>query len=314
MQTKPLFHMDAGGPPERPQVSVVGLGCNNFGMRIDEAETRAVVHKALDCGITFFDTADMYGGGGKSEKYLGKALGPRRKEIILATKFGYSVNGSKENVIASVEASLKRLGTDVIDLYQIHKPDPDTPIEETLGAMDRLIRDGKLRFIGCSNFSADQLDQAMRAAADHGLARFVTLQNRHSVLHREPEAEVLPACARHGVGFLPFFPLENGLLTGKYRKGETPDENTRLGAMQHFADMALTEENFAIVEELETFTANQGRTLLELAFSWLIANPDIPTVIAGATRPDQIESNVKSASWALSGDDLAEIDRITQRQ
>ncbi len=309
MKTKPLFGAQGGGP----EVSVIGLGCNNFGMRIDESETDVVVNTAIDAGINFFDTAEMYGGGGKSEEYLGAALGARRKNIILATKFGYNPDGSKNNVVKSVEGSLKRLKTDYIDLYQLHKPDDDTPIEETLAAMDKLIQEGKVRYIGCSNFSAEQLDQAAAAAESSGTAPFVTLQNRYSILHGEPEESVLPACERHDVGFLPFFPLENGLLTGKHKRGVEPGEDTRIGAMDHFRKMALTDDNFTAVEKLEEFVSDKGHTLLELAFSWLAAQPQVVSVIAGATKAEQINANAAAGDWTLSADDLAEVASITGR-
>jgi len=299
--------------PDAPDVSLVGLGCNNFGMRIEEDEAHAVVHKALDVGINFFDTAEMYGGGGTSEEYLGRALGVQRKDIILGTKFGYGVDGSKENVVKSVEGSLKRLGTDTIDLYTLHKPDPGTPIEETLEAMDALVRAGKVRYIGCSNFSGEQLDEAIAVSSANDLAPFVAAQNRLSLLRREEEGDIVPACARQGVGFVPFFPLESGMLTGKYARGAVPDEGHRMTHMARFAEQALTDENYGIVEALQAFAAAKGHTLLELAMSWLAAKPEVISVIAGATTPEQVEQNAAAASWKLSAGEIAEIDTLTAR-
>ncbi len=294
------------------QVSVVGLGCNNFGMRIDETQTGIVVNKAIDAGINFFDTAEMYGGGGVSEEYLGKALGSRRGEILLTTKFGYSPpDGSRGNIVKSLEGSLKRLGTDYLDLYQIHKPDPKTPIEETLEAMDSLVRQGKVRYIGCSNYSGAQLDEARAASAKGGFAPYVTVQNGHSLLNREVEDEVLPACREHGVGFIPFFPLESGLLTGKYKRGETAPEGTRLSD-ERFAGRFLKQERFDVVERLEAFAMAQGHTLLELALSWLVSKPEVVCVIAGATKPEQIDQNIAAAQWTLSEDEFAQVDRLTR--
>lgn len=308
MRMKKLF----AGDPSAPEVSVVGLGCNNFGMRIDEAQTDIVVNKAIDAGINFFDTAEMYGGGGVSEEYLGKALGSRRGEILLTTKFGYSPpDGSRGNIVKSLEGSLKRLGTDYLDLYQIHKPDPKTPIEETLEAMDSLVRQGKVRYIGCSNYSGAQLDEARAASAKGGFAPYVTVQNGHSLLNREVEDEVLPACREHGVGFIPFFPLESGLLTGKYKRGETAPEGTRLSD-ERFAGRFLKQERFDVVERLEAFAMAQGHTLLELALSWLVSKPEVVCVIAGATKPEQIDQNIAAAQWTLSEDEFAQVDRLTR--
>jgi aryl-alcohol dehydrogenase-like predicted oxidoreductase len=308
MQMKKLF----AGDPTAPDVSVVGLGCNNFGMRIDEAQTGIVVNKALDAGINFFDTAEMYGGGGVSEEYLGKALGSRRGEILLTTKFGYAPpNGSREHIMESIEGSLKRLGTDYLDLYQIHKPDPDTPIEETLEAMDSLVQQGKVRYIGCSNYSAAQLDEARAASAKGGFAPYVTAQNGHSLLNREVEDALLPACRKHGVGFIPFFPLESGLLTGKYQRGVAAPEGTRLSD-ERFAGRFSSDERFDVVEKLEAFAKEQGHTLLELAMSWLVSKPEVVCVIAGATKPDQIDANIAAARWQLSEEEFAQVDALTR--
>ena len=260
MEFKDLFQ----NRPAAPRVSVVGLGCNNFATRLDEAGSRAVVHQALDAGINFFDTADSYGEGG-SEIFLGKALGARRKEIVLGTKFGYTGGASRDKVVRSVEGSLKRLGTDFIDLYTVHKPDPDTPIAETLEALNGLVRAGKVRHIGCSNFSAEQLDEALGVAGENDLSPFVAAQNRLSLLRREAERGIAAACRDRGVGLVPFFPLESGMLTGKYRRGEALDAGTRLGKVARLAEEAFTDENYAIVEALAAFSESRGHTLVELA-------------------------------------------------
>jgi aryl-alcohol dehydrogenase-like predicted oxidoreductase len=292
-------------------VSVVGLGCNNFGGRLDEPGTERVVHAALDAGINFLDTADIYGGT-KSEEFLGRALRSRRDGVVLATKFGIKLDDRRlggarpEYIRQAVEESLTRLATDRIDLYQLHKPDPEVPIADTLGALDALVRSGKVREIGCSNFTAEQLWEAEAAATG---ARFVSVQNHYSMLHREPESDVLPECERQGLAFLPYFPLANGLLTGKYRKGQPPPEGSRISAGGHFADW-LSDENLDRVEALIRFAEARGHTILDLAFSWLLARPAVASVIAGATKPEQIRANVAAAGWQLSPADLAEIDRL----
>ena len=291
-------------------VSVVGLGCNNFGMTIDERQSADVVHAALDAGINFFDTADMYGGT-DSERFLGKALGRRRNEALVATKFGMRANdalqggASPDYIRRAVDASLQRLNIDRIDLYQLHKPDSAVPIADTLGALNELVNAGKVREIGCSNFSAAQLREA-EAAVKAGAARFVSVQNEYSLLHREPEAEVLPECAGLGLAFLPYFPLKNGLLTGKYAKGVAPPKGTRM--QMSWAASGLTDRNFAIVEGLQQLAAQRGRSMLELAFSWLLRNQTVASVIAGATKPEQVRANAEAAGWQLSADDLAAID------
>ena len=301
------------------EVSVVGLGCNNFGA-LDVAQSRRVVDKAIECGITLFDTADVYGNRGGSESQLGEILGSRRKSIVLATKFGMPMDNSGTKAGASrayiaeaAEASLKRLNTDWIDLYQIHRPDPKTPIEETLGAFDDLVKAGKVRQIGCSNMPAAQLDEAQAASAKRGLARFVTAQDEYSLVNRGIEKELAPAIERHKMTLLPYFPLASGLLSGKYKKGGEIPNNTRFGRMKPLGDRYMTDENWRIVGELSEFCEARGHTLLELAFSWLVAHPFLSSVIAGATRPEQIEQNVKAASWKLSKDDLGEVDRITRK-
>jgi aryl-alcohol dehydrogenase-like predicted oxidoreductase len=294
-------------------VSTVGLGCNNFGGRLDEQATARVVHAALDAGINFFDTADIYGGGGKSEEYLGSALGSRRSEVIVATKFGMRMDdehrGARpEYVRAAAEDSLRRLGTDYIDLYQLHTPDPDVPIADTLGAMNELVSAGKAREIGCSNFSAAQIRDAEQTSRDRGIARFVSVQNEYSLLHRDPEVEVLAECERVHVAFIPFFPLASGLLTGKYHLGQPAPQGSRLASGPRAVQ--LTDDRLETVEELRAFAQSRGHTLLELAFSWLLARPVVASVIAGATKPEQVKSNVSAAKWQLSNADLDAIDAI----
>ena len=298
-------------------VSVVGLGCNNFGGRIDLAATQAVVDAALDEGINFFDTADIYGGT-KSEELLGQALGTRRDGVIVATKFGMGdgtklpAGASAASVIAAAEGSLRRLGTDRIDLYQLHLPDDKTPIEETLEAMDRLVRDGKVRQIGCSNFDGARLDEATTAAAKGGTARFESVQNELSLLRRRGESDLLQACDRHGLAILPYFPLASGMLTGKYRRGEPPPAGTRLAGLEgEGRDRALSDKRFDVVESLEAFARERGHTLLELAMSWLAGLPHLASVIAGATKPEQVRTNAASVGWRLTDDDRARVDALT---
>jgi len=298
-------------------VSAVGLGCNNFGGRIDAARTGEVVAAALDAGITLFDTADTYGGT-RSEELLGRALGDRRDEAVIASKFGAAspedgvVGGAAPDYVRrAVDDSLRRLGTDHIDLYQLHTPDDSTPITDTLEALDGLVQAGKVREIGCSNCDAAQIDEAQKAAADRGIAAFVSVQNRYSVLHREPEQGVTQACRCHGMGLLPYFPLEGGMLTGKYRSGEDAPQGSRLAGMGQRAERFRNARNVEIVENLRGFCEQRGRCLLELAFSWLLAQPTVPSVIAGATSAEQIKGNVAAAGWQLTDDELAEVDAIT---
>jgi len=295
------------------RVSLVGLGCNNFGMRIDETATERVVSAALDAGINFFDTADIYGST-KSEEFLGRALRGRRDRAILATKFGMAVDERRKGarpdyVRQACDDSLKRLGTDHIDLYQLHQPDPAVPIADTLGALDGLVKAGKVREIGCSNFSTEQLDDAARATAP-GAARFVSVQNEYSLLHREPERSVLPSCERLDIAFLPFFPLASGLLTGKYERGKAAPENSRLSLS--WTSRFTTDRNVGIAEALKLFAERRGHTLLELAFSWLATRPRVASVIAGATSPEQIRANAAAVNWSLTTEELAEIDRLTE--
>lgn len=298
------------------EVSVVGLGCNNCGWRLDAGATAKVVEAALDAEINFFDTADVYGGT-QSEEFLGRALGKRREEVVIATKFGMPVDerrrGAKpEYARRAVEDSLRRLATDRIDLYQLHQPDPETPIADTLEALDQLVRAGKVREIGCSNFSADQIREA-EAAARKGAARFVSVQNEYSLLHREPEPDVLPECERRGLAFLPYFPLASGLLTGKYRRGQPAPAGSRLsggGRFARFLPKFFTDPKLSTVESLLEFATSRGHTLLELAISWLAMRPVVASVIAGATSPAQVKANAAAAGWRLTAADLAAIDRI----
>jgi aryl-alcohol dehydrogenase-like predicted oxidoreductase len=300
------------------RVSSIGLGCNNFGGRIDEAATKLVIHKALDLGITLFDTADVYGERGGSEEVMGRILGDDRKRIVLATKFAAPMDdsdemmgGSRRYIMAAVEDSLRRLRTDWIDLYQMHRVDPRTPIEESLRALDDLIRQGKVRYIGCSNFPAWQMTEAVWTARAAGLTGFVSCQDEYSLVHRAPEAELLPAARNSGFGLLPYFPLASGLLTGKYRRNVNLPAGTRLAMTQRLADRYLNERNWEIAEKLGDFVEERGRTMLELAFSWLLAQEPVASVIAGATRPEQLEQNVKAGGWVLTVDELTQIGRIT---
>ena len=296
------------------EVSLTGLGCNNFGWRIDAAQSGRVVETALDSGINFFDTADIYDKG-HSEEYLGRALAGRRREAVIATKFGMKFDetrqgASREYVRQAAEDSLRRLGTDYIDLYQLHQPDPKTPIAETLGALNELVGEGKVREIGCSNFPAEQIREARRSLGQtaESRAQFVSVQNEYNLFHREPEAEVLPECQRLGVAFLPYFPLANGLLTGKYRRGQPLPKGSRGEA--GWGPKVFTEENVSKVERLIQFAAGRGHSLLELAFSWLAAQPAVASVIAGAVSPEQVRANAAAALWKLSPEDLREIDTL----
>jgi len=299
------------------RVSLVGLGCNNFGGRIDLEATHKVVHKALDCGITLFDTADAYGERGGSETLLGEVLRERRKDIVLATKFGLPMDdsgrlqgGSRGYIMRAVEASLKRLKTDWIDLYQLHRYDPSTPIEETLRALDDLVRQGKVRHIGCSNLPAWRVVEAQWTAKTEHLHAFASCQDEYSLVMREVEADLLPMMQAYGMSLLPYFPLASGLLTGKYEKNAPLPLGARLTNTQRLADRYMTEANWKIVEGLRELCAKRGWSMLDLAFSWLAANPLVASVIAGATKPEQIEQNVKAVELTLTAQDLAEIDAI----
>jgi aryl-alcohol dehydrogenase-like predicted oxidoreductase len=301
------------------QVSVTGLGCNNFGMRIDAAETKAVVDRAIELGVTFFDTADIYGGT-KSEEFLGQALGARRKDVVVATKFGGPVGGlpndkggSRRHVIEACENSLRRLGTDWIDLYQYHFRDSNTPIEETLHALDDLVQAGKVRYIGSSNVTGWMVADDEWTARTNHLSPFVTVQNEYSLLNREIEKDVAPACERFGLGVLPYFPLASGLLTGKYQRGEAPPADSRIAAWGSRGQRMLTDDNFDVVERLENYAKERGHTLLELAFGWLTSHKYVSSVIAGATKPEQIEANAGAAEWKLTPDEMNEINELLAR-
>lgn len=300
------------------RVSAIGLGCNNFGGRIGLDETRAVIHKALDVGITLFDTADAYGERGGSETCMGQVLGDARKRIVLATKFGLPMDdtgecegGSRRHVFAAVEASLRRLQTDWIDLYQLHRPDPRTPIEETLRALEDLSRAGKIRYYGCSNLPAWQVVEAQWIARTLNLSGFVSCQDEYSLLARDAEDDLIPAMRAYGLGLLPYFPLASGLLTGKYRRNMPMPEDARLTKTQRLADKYLNDRNWGRAEKLMDLAEARGRQPVELAFGWLLAKAPVASVIAGATKPEQVEQNAKAGAWVMTGDDLAEMDRLT---
>ncbi|HEX6400298.1 MAG TPA: aldo/keto reductase [Actinomycetota bacterium] len=293
-------------------VPLAGIGCNNFGRRIDEARTREVVAAALEVGATLFDTADLYGDG-RSEEFLGRALGSRRDEVVIVSKFGMRTppngltGGHPAWVPRACEASLRRLGTERIDLYLLHTPDEDTPIEDTLAAMSRLVDDGKVREIGCSNFSGKQLEEAAEAATELGLRRFTAVQNEYSLLHTEPRDEVLATCGRLGVGFMPYFPLASGLLSGKYRRGEPPPPGSRLAGSRE----RLTDDRLRHVERLAAFAESRRHTMLELALSWLASQPEVATVIAGATSAEQVRANTAAVeAWRLTDEELASVDEL----
>ncbi|WP_428967127.1 aldo/keto reductase [Micromonospora fluostatini] len=295
-------------------VSTVGVGCNNFGRKLDLDGTRAVVDAALDAGITLFDTADIYGEPqGNSEELLGQVLKGRRDDVVLATKFGmdmrgangpdFGARGARRYVARAVEASLRRLGTDHIDLYQMHEPDPGTPIEETLAALDDLVRAGKVRYLGNSNFTGWQIADADWTARTGGTSRFVSAQNQYSLLERDVEAEVVPACERFGLGLLPFFPLADGLLTGKYRRGETPPAGSRLAGSGRYAQR-LAAADWDTIEAIEAFAAERDLSLLQVAIGGLAAQPAVTSVIAGATTPEQVRANAAAGTWQPTPDDL----------
>jgi aryl-alcohol dehydrogenase-like predicted oxidoreductase len=300
--------------------SVIGLGCNNFGGRIDEAASRAVVDAALDAGITLFDTADIYGAT-KSEEFLGRALRGRRDRALIATKFGGPIDDDRKGgasaayIRRACDDSLKRLETDRIDLYQLHFPDQATPLEETLVALDGLIRAGKVREIGCSNFSADMIEEAELISEERDIARFVSVQNEYSLLRRAPEKNgVLDICQKYDLAFIPYFPLASGMLTGKYRRNEAPPAGTRLaGAPEERRQEVFADKNFDRIEALEAWARDRGHTLLELSFAWLLARPTVASVIAGATKPEQVRANAAAAAWQLTAADLEEIDALIER-
>jgi aryl-alcohol dehydrogenase-like predicted oxidoreductase len=299
-------------------VSVVGLGCNNFGLRTDLEGSRAVIDRAIDLGITLFDTADVYGDRGGSESLMGQIFGERRKNIVLATKFGIPMDdaetmkgASRRYIMAAVEASLRRLRTDWIDLYQIHMPDPLTPIEETLRALDDLIRQGKVRYAGCSNFPAWKVVEALWTSEQLGVNSFISCQDEYSLVVRDIESDRIPVMQNYGLGLLPYFPLASGLLTGKYKRSKPPAEGTRFAAWKSMAKRYSTEKNWGIIEALEKFCSERNRTLLALAFGWLLSKPVVSSVIAGATKPRQLDLNVRAADLVLSPEEMAEVDKIS---
>ena len=310
MQTRSIGTLDA---------SVVGLGCNNFGGRIDEDASEKVVDAALDAGINLFDTADIYGGT-RSEVFLGRALAGRRDRALIATKFGGPIDDERKGgasaayIPRACDDSLRRLGTDRIDLYQLHFPDQATPLEETLGALDELVKAGKVREIGCSNFSAEMIEQSAGISAANGWARFVSVQNEYSLLRRGPEKQgVLDACVKHDLAFVPYFPLASGVLSGKYKRGAQPPAGTRLAGMPaDRQDQLLSDAVMNRVEALDAWAQAHGHTLLDLAFAWLLARPVVASVIAGATKPEQVAANAAAADWNLGPDDLAEIDGVIE--
>jgi aryl-alcohol dehydrogenase-like predicted oxidoreductase len=299
------------------RVSMVGMGCNNFVHRCDLAQARALVHKAIDLGITLFDTADVYGNRGGSEDFLGQILGTRRKDVVLATKFGQQMDdagelkgASRRYIMTAVESSLKRLRTDYIDLYQQHWPYVGIPIEETLRALDDLVRQGKVRYIGGSNFSATQIAEADEVASRLGVNRFISYQSEYSLLARGLEHDVIPLMRNRGLGLIPYYPLASGLLTGKYKPNAIP-QGTRLANPRRHERKFIAEVNWPVIERLEQFCRARGRPLLELAISWLLKQPEVASVVAGATRPEQLEQNAAGANLTLTATDLEEIDRIT---
>lgn len=300
------------------RVSEVGIGCNNFGGRIDTRETGRVIDKAIDLGITLFDTADIYSNRGGSETAMGEVLKGKRHKIVLATKCGMQMDeagklkgASRRYIMSAIEGSLKRLQTDYFDLYQIHQVDPLTPMEETLRTLDDLVRSGKVRYVGLSNHPAWMVVEAQETAERCGLNKFVSCQDEYSLLIRDADRELMPMMSKYKLGLLPYFPLACGLLTGKYSRGAMP-QGARLTETKRWADKYLNDRNWRVVDELTAFAKKRGHTLLDLAFSWLLARPNVGSVIAGATNPEQVEANVKAASWKLSAEDLAEVDRITQ--
>jgi aryl-alcohol dehydrogenase-like predicted oxidoreductase len=302
------------------RVSALGLGCNNFGVRTDLAAARNIVAAALDAGVNFFDTADVYGLRGGSETILGEVLGARRKDIVLVSKFGVAMDeegklkgGSAAYVARAIEASLKRLKTDWIDLYYYHRPDPTVPLEETLDALSRLIAQGKVRYIGCSNMTGAQIAEARRLSATTGLARFIIAQEQYNLLSRQIEADVMPAIEAHGMSLIPYFPLASGMLTGKHKRGVPPEPSTRM-SLKRYSDRFSNDTNFHIVEKLRAFCVARNRSLLELAFAWLLSKPVIGSVIAGASSPQQVLQNAAAIGWQLTAAEMAEVDRLTSKE
>jgi aryl-alcohol dehydrogenase-like predicted oxidoreductase len=301
------------------RVSAVGLGTNNFGMRLDEKATAEVVHAAIDQGITMVDTSNSYGRG-LSEEYIGKAIKGQREKVVLATKFASPLgegprepDASRKHMMEQVAKSLQRLGTDYIDLYQVHFPDPGTPIEETLRGLDDLLHQGKVRYIGCSNFSAWQACEAVWTSRSLGLNSFISVQPLYNLLARGIEGELLPFCQAYNIGIIPYFPLSSGLLTGKYRPGQPPPQGTRLAAAGPMGQRMLTQQNLETVVKLEEFAQQQGHSILELAFGWLLSKPQVATVIAGATSPDQVKANVAAGgAWRLTTEEMRQADDLTK--
>ncbi len=301
------------------RVNTVGLGCNNFGWKIDQAASNAVVARALDLGIDFYDTADFYGTKpGESEIVLGKALGARRKDVVLLTKFGVDLqdgrlrDSSRGYIMKAVDASLQRLNTGWLDVYMVHWPDYSTPMEETLKALDDLVRNGKIRYIACSNLEPWRVADAVWISRHFNLSTFVAAQDHYSLLKRDPDKDMIPVLKHYGMGFIPYLPLAGGLLTGKYSQGTSGVAGRLVDNFIGMGNLFLTERNLKVVVALEEFSRARGHTILELAVSWLAANPVVSSVICGATRPEQIDQNIKAADWALSAEDLAEIDRLTK--
>jgi aryl-alcohol dehydrogenase-like predicted oxidoreductase len=302
------------------RVSALGLGCNNFGVRTDLPAARNIVAAALDAGINFFDTADVYGLRGGSETILGEVLGPRRKDIFLVSKFGVAMDdegkrkgGSARYVASAIEASLKRLKTDWIDLYYYHRPDPATPLEETLRALDALIAQGKVRYIGCSNMTAAQLAESQRIARENGLHRFIVAQDQYNLLSRQIETDLIPAMQAQRLALIPYFPLASGMLTGKYTAGAPAPAGSRM-THKRYADRFYNDENFHIVEKLRAFCAERNRSLIELAFGWLLSKPLVGCVIAGASAPEQVHQNAMAIGWRLSDAEMAEVDRLSAKR
>ncbi len=296
------------------KVSEIGLGANNFGRRLDAEATAAVIDRALDVGINLIDTANTYGGGRRSEEYIGRALKGKREDALIATKAAMSMGdgpndsgASRLHLTSELEISLRTLDTDYVDLYQVHFPDDDTPIEETMRALDDMVSQGKVRYIGCSNFAAWQVCEAIWTSKTYGLVPFVSVQPPYSMIRRDIEAELVPFCREYDVGILPFYPLANGFLTGKYRRGQGAPEGTRLAEDDRGM---FTDKNFDLLESLEAFASDRGHTVLELAFAWLLANPNVSSVIAGATRIEQVESNASAANWELTPEEKAEVDAL----
>jgi len=305
------------------KVSEIGLGSDTFGRDIDEKSTASIINHALDLGVNYIDTADVYGWGGWSERYVGKAVKDKRARFIIATKFGIGVSedfpqgtskeglGSRPYVMKAVDDSLKRLDTDYIDLYQFHLPDPNTPIEETLRALDDLVHSGKVRYIGCSNLSAWELCESLWISKTAGLAPFISIQSRYSLLDRHIEEELVSCCQAYNMGFIPWYPLAGGFLTGKYHRGETPAKGTRFNSNLPLYGKMLTEENFNLLDKLQEFAGDHSHSLAELAVAWLLSHQWVTTVIAGVTRTDQVTSNVRSADWKLTADELIQLDQAT---